>query len=101
MPREREMSASIKDVSCNCADGDLGAEKGEFAVFENASHNCVSFGGDIHANPEKSQLSVEQVECEQQTTFGQLTHGDLARQTLLNSAPDTPKPPEPIGGGGS
>ena len=59
------MSAAIEDVRGKRADRDLDAEKREFAVFKNASHESVAFGGDVHANPEKCQLGVEQVECEQ------------------------------------
>lgn len=95
------MSATIKDAGGSGADGDLGAEKSELAVFEDASHESVSLGGDVHADPKQGQLRVEQVQREQQKAFGQPTHVNLAQQTLLNSGPITPKPPEPIGGGGS
>ena len=98
---ERQMSATIEDAGGDSADEKFGAEKREFAVLEDARHEGVSLGGDIHANPKQGQLRIKQVECEQQKAFGQPTHGNLARQTLLNSDPITPKPPEPIGGGGS
>src|SRR6185369_8242615 len=94
------MSAAVEDVSGPGADCDLGAEKRELPVFEDARHESVSLGGDVHTNPKQGQLSIQQVECEQQKAFGQPTHGNLARQTLLNSDPFTPKPPEPIGGRG-
>src|SRR5690348_14283612 len=81
------MSAAIKDVSGKRTNSDLGAEKSELAVLEDASHERITFGGDVHADPKQRELSVEQVECEQQAAFGQLPHGDLARQTLLNCAP--------------
>ena len=72
------MCAAIKDVSGNPADCDLGAEESQFAVVEDARHECVSFGGDVHANPENCQLRIKPVKNEQETTFGQRTHGNLA-----------------------
>lgn len=101
MPREPQMSATIKDVGGSGADGDLGAEKSELAVFEDARHEGVSLGGDVHANPKQSQLRIKQVQREQQKAFGQLTQVNLAQQTLLNSGPITPKPPVPSAAGGS
>lgn len=101
MLRKREMRAAIEDVRGKCADSDFSAEKRELAMLEDACHECIAFGGDVHANPEKGQLRVQQVQSKQETAFCEPTHGDLARQTLLNSGPITPKPPEPIGGGGS
>ena len=94
------MSATIKDVRGGGADGDFDAEKREVAVLKDASHEGVTLGGDVQANPKQRQLRVKQVQREQQKAFGYPTHGNLARQTLLNSVPFTPKPPEPIGGGG-
>src|ERR1041385_5818664 len=100
MPGEPQVSATIEDVGGAGADRDLDAEKRELAVLQNASHECVSLGRDVHVNPKQCQFGVKQVECEQQTAFGEPSHGNLTRQTLLNSDPITPKPPEPIGGRG-
>jgi hypothetical protein len=38
MSGEGKMSTTIKNVSSERADGDLRAEKGQLAVFEDASH---------------------------------------------------------------
>ena len=78
MSRERQVSTAVKYVGGNSADGDLRAEESQFAVVEDARHECVSFGGDVHANPENCQLGIEPVQGEQETTFGQLTHGHLS-----------------------
>ena len=61
------------------ADSDFRAEKRELAVCEYASHECVTFGGDVHANPEQRQFGVQQVQSKQETAFSEPTHGDLAR----------------------
>ena len=82
MPSERKVCAAIEYVSGNRADGDLGAEEGKLAVFEDAGHECVSLGSDVQANPQKSQLRIEQVEYEQQTAFGELTHGHLGTNVV-------------------
>src|ERR1041384_3927653 len=99
MPGERQMSAAVKDVGGNGADTELNAEKRELAVLEDARHEGVSLVGDMQVNPKQGQFGVKQIQCEQQTAFGEPSHGNLTRQTLLNSDPITPKPPEPIGGG--
>jgi hypothetical protein len=65
MPGERQMSTAIKDAGGNSADRDLGAEESQFAVIEDARHECVAFGGDIHANPNNCQLGIKPVQSEQ------------------------------------
>src|SRR5215211_7549858 len=79
---ERQMSAAVKDVGGNSADCDLGPEESQFAVVKDAGHECVSFGGDVHANPENCELGIEPVQSEQETTFGKLTHGTLATNVV-------------------
>jgi len=101
MAGERKVSAAVKDVSGNGADGDLRAEEGELAMFENASHECVSLGGDVQANPEKRELRVEQVECEQQKAFGQLTHGHLAPNVVKLRSYYAETPGADLAAGGS
>jgi len=57
-----QMSATIKDVSSKRADEELHADKGNFAMFENASHQGVAFSGDVRLDPNESQLSVKPVQ---------------------------------------
>lgn len=100
MPGEPQMSAAIKDVSGDSADGELDAEETQLAVVEEASHECVSFGRDVHANPKNCQLGVKPVQNEQETTFGQRTHVDLATN-VVKLRPYYAETPGAIGGGGS
>src|ERR1044072_6108002 len=76
------MSAAIKNVSGDSADCDLGAEETQFPVIEDARHQCVSFGRDVHANPKNCQLGIKPVQREQETTFGQFTHGNLSTNVV-------------------
>lgn len=94
------MSAAIKDVGGDSADCDLDTEETQFAVVEEASHECVSFGRHVHANPENRQLGIKPVQSEQETTFGQRTHVDLATN-VVKLLPYYAETPGAIGGGGS
>lgn len=55
MPGERQMSATIKDARGDRADCELDADETQLAVVEKASHERVSFGRDVHANPKNCQ----------------------------------------------
>jgi hypothetical protein len=74
MPGYGKVSAAIKDVSSNAADSELGAEKCQVAVLQEAGHQTVSLGSDVHANPEKRELGVKPVQAKQETAFGKLIH---------------------------
>ena len=76
------MSAAVKDVGGDSADCDFDSEESEFAVIEDARHECVAFGCDVHANPKKCQLGIKPVKSEQETTFGKLTHGNLTANVV-------------------
>ena len=76
------MSATIKDVGGDSADCELDAEESQLAVVKKASHECVSFGRNVHANPNDCQLGIKPVQDEQETTFGELTHADLATNVV-------------------
>src|ERR1700752_1507037 len=65
MPREWQMSKTVKNVGGNCADGDLRAEEGQLAVFHDASHQRIAFGSDVQTNPYQRKLSVNQIQDEQ------------------------------------
>jgi len=100
MPRERQMRAAVKDVGGDSANCELDAEETQLAMVEEASHECISFGRDVHANPNDCQLGIKPVQKEQQTTFGQLTHVDLATN-VVKLRPYYAETPGAIGGGGS
>ena len=93
MPGDGQVRATIKNVSGKSADSELSAEEGQLAVLQNAGHQSVSLGGDVHANPDKRELGIKPVQTKQQTAFGKFIHVNLAGQTLLNFAPFTPEPP--------
>jgi hypothetical protein len=47
MPRDGQVSTTVKNVSGKGTDGDLRAKEGQLAVFENASHQRIAFGSDV------------------------------------------------------
>lgn len=63
---KREVRAAVKNVGRNAADHDFDREKREFAVFEQAGHEGVTFGSDIQAQPNECKLGIEPVEREQE-----------------------------------
>jgi hypothetical protein len=61
-----QMSATVEDVGSGGADCEFYGEEGELAVFEQAGHERVSFGGDIQAQPKQCKLSIEPIERKQE-----------------------------------
>ena len=68
--RERDMSAPIERVSSEPANCELKNEERHFAVINHACHQAIAFSGNIRADPQQRQLSVEPVKSKQQQAFG-------------------------------
>ena len=62
---EWQVSVTIKYVSGDTADDELGAEERQVAVFQEAGHQRVAFGGDVQANPDERKLGVDPVQNEE------------------------------------
>ena|SRR3982751_1167655 len=96
MPRDRQVSAAIKDVSGKGADGELSAEEGQRAVLQNAGHQSVSFGGDVQTNPEQRELSIKPVQTKQETAFGKLIHVNSSSANVVELHPIYARTPEAL-----
>lgn len=94
MPRDGQVSAAIKDVSGKAADGELGAEKCQLAVLQDAGHQAVSLGGDVHANPDKRELGVKPVQTKQETAFRKLIHVNPSSANVVKLHPIYARTPE-------
>jgi len=94
------VSAPIKDVSGDAADSELNAEKCQLAVVEDASHQTVSLGCDVHANPEKRELGVKPVQTKQETAFGKLIHVNSSLANVVKLHPIYARTPEAVTCGG-
>ena|SRR6185369_4975626 len=62
--RERQVSAAVKNVSGEGADGEFCSEESQVAVFEDAGHEGIAFGSDTESNPQQRQLSIKPIETE-------------------------------------
>ncbi len=99
MPGQGQVSAAVKDVSGKAANNQLGAEKSELAMLENARHQSVSFGGDVQPDPDKRQLGVEPIKAKQQTAFGELIHANPSRPNVVELHPIYARTPEALAAG--
>src|SRR5436190_21217524 len=91
---DRQVSAAIKNVSGNSADGEFGAKKSEFTVLQNAHHQGVSFGCDVEANPEQRQLCIQPIQGKQQTAFGKSSHVKSSTANVVETSPYYARTPE-------
>ena len=87
MSGERQVSATIKNVSSKAADGEFDAQEGTVAVIQDAGHQALPSVATFKRIQTSVNWASSQFKTNKRQAFGKRTHGQLLSANVVKLGP--------------